>query len=81
MPHCWYKLNMLEPGIVMMKWIAILALAGFILLFLYWKERAYILLCLSGMILAVLFVLLLIESHQDRVMNEIALMENKNEEE
>ena len=79
--RCRHKLNMLEPGIVMMKWIAVLALAGLILLFLHWREAACILLGLSGGIFAVLFLLLVIESHQDRVLNEIALRENRDVEE
>ena len=76
-----HKLNMLEPGIVMVKWIAVLALAGLILLFLHWRGAACFLLGLSGTILAVLLLLLVIESHQDRVLNEIAMRENKDMEE
>ena len=72
-----HKLNMLEPGTKMLKWIGILILIG--LLFYVFKFRmvAFCVWALSGIILVVLLILLAIENYQDNVMNEIGIQENR----
>lgn len=45
-----HKLNMLEPGTAMLKWVGIFLL---------------------------LMILLIVEAHQDRVLNELAARENR----
>ena len=72
-----HKLNMLEPGTLMLKCIGILVLAGLLLYIFQLKTAAFCLWTVSGIILAVLFLLLAIESHQDKVLNDIAINENK----
>ncbi len=62
-----HKLNMLEPGTAMLKWIGILLLAGLILRLLQLNATAYILFGLSGIIFIILVILLVVESHQDKV--------------
>ena len=70
---------MLEPGTVMLKWIGGLELTGFGLFLFQLKISAYIAFGLGGMVFLVLPVLLAIEAHQDRVLNEIAAREMKEE--
>ena len=71
-----HKLNMLEPGSRMLKWIGILIVIGLLLYFFRFGMAAICVLAVSGIVFAVLLVLLAIESHQDDVMNEIAKKEN-----
>ena len=72
-----HKLNMLEPGSKMLKWIGALALAGCLLLLARLDTAAYCVFGLSGALAVILAVLLMIESHQDRVLNDIAEKENR----
>ncbi len=72
-----HKLNMLEPGIMMLKWMGILILIGILLYIFQIRMAAYCVWAVSGIIFVVLLILIAIESHQDNVMNEIALKENK----
>ena len=72
-----HKLNMLEPGTIMLKWIGILILIGLLLYIFKLKIVAYGAWILSGIIFVVLLVLLTIEGHQDKVMNEIGIKENE----
>jgi hypothetical protein len=72
-----HKLNMLEPGTKMLKWIGILASAGILLYILRLRMAAFFVWTLSGMIFVVLIVLLVIEGHQDKVLNDIAIKENR----
>ena len=72
-----HKLNMLEPGSRMLKWIGILIVIGLLLYFFRFRMAAICVLAVSGIVFAVLMVLLAIESHQDKVLNEIAIEENK----
>lgn len=74
-----HKLNMLEPGMIMLKWIGILLVAGLVLLLFHLRIAAYIALGLAGAIFLVFMILLAIEAHQDSVLNKIALQENKEE--
>ena len=50
---------------------------GLVLLFLRLRIPAYIMLGMAGALVVILSVLLIIEAHQDRVLNEIAARENK----
>ena len=72
-----HKLNMLEPGIRMLKWMGILILIGILLYIFQIRMAAYCVWAVSGLIFVVLLILIAIESHQDNVMNEIAINENK----
>ena len=72
-----HKLNMLEPGTVMLKWIGALLLVGHAFLLFCLKIAAYIMFGLAGAVFLLLLILLVIEAHQDRVLNEIAAEENK----
>ena len=72
-----HKLNMLEPGTVMLKWIGILLLVGLVLWLFRLKLVSCIVWGLAGAIFLLLFILLAIEAHQDSVLNEIAVQERK----
>lgn len=72
-----HKLNMLEPGTRMLKWMGILILIGLLLYVFQFRMVAFAVWAISGIIFAVLLILLAIESHQDNVMNEIAIEENR----
>ena len=72
-----HKLNMLEPGTAMLKWIGILLLVGLVLRLFRLKLVSYIVWGLAGAIFLLLLILLAIEAHQDSVLNEIAAQEHK----
>ena len=72
-----HKLNMLEPGTVMLKWIGILLPIDLVLRLLRLKLMSYIVFGLAGAIFLLLLILLAIEAHQDNVLNEIAAQEHK----
>ena len=72
-----HKLNMLEPGTIMLKWIGILILIGLVLYVFRFRMVAFCAWILSGIIFVVLLILLTIEGHQDKVMNEIGIRENE----
>lgn len=72
-----HKLNMLEPGTIMLKWIGILLLGGLVLRLFRLILVSYILFGLAGTIFLLLLILLAIEAHQDRVLNEIAAHEER----
>lgn len=74
-----HKLNMLEPGTIMLKWIGILLLGGLVLRLFRLILVSYILFGLAGTIFLLLLILLAIEAHQDRVLNEIAAHEKREE--
>ena len=74
------KLNMLEPGTAMLKWIVSLALVAIALHLLHFEFASYIVSGVAGTIFLLLLLLLLllaIEARQDRVLNEIAAQEHK----
>ena len=75
-----HKLNMLEPGTKMLKWTGILLAVGFALYLLRLKTAAYCVTGLAGASFAVLVILLIVEAHQDKVLNEIALREDRENE-
>ena len=72
-----HKLNMLEPGTIMLKWIGILILIGLVLYVFRFRMVAFCAWILSGIIFVVLLILLTIEGHQDKVMNGIGIRENE----
>ena len=72
-----HKLNMLEPGIRMLKSIGILFLAGLLFYIFQLRIAAFCTWAASGTVFAVLLILLVIEAHQDNVMNDIAIKENQ----
>ena len=59
---------MLEPGTVMLKWIAVLLLAGIVFYLLQWKKIASFAMGLAAFLFALLIILLVIEAHQDKVL-------------
>ncbi|WP_104805292.1 hypothetical protein [Blautia marasmi] len=71
-----YKLNMLEPGLIMMKIIGALFVFGIIFWVAKWHWLSIIFWFLSGIMFAVLLILVAIEAHQDNVLNDIAMREN-----
>lgn len=71
-----YKLDMLEPGITMMKLIGVLFVTGILFWVAGWHWLSSIILFLAGAVFAVLLILLAIEAHQDKVLNDIAMREN-----
>ena len=72
-----HKLNMLEPGTKMLKCIGILSLIGILLYVFQFRIIAFCVWAVSGIIFAILLIFLAIEAHQDNVMNEITMKENK----
>ena len=74
--RCKYKLNMLEPGLIMMKLIGVLFVTGILFSAAGWHWLSSITLFLSGAVFAVLLILLAIEAHQDKVLNDIVMRKN-----
>ena len=70
-----HKLNMLNPGTEMIKWIGTLVLIGLVLFLLRLNLIAYFIFGLAGLLVVALVVLLVVEAHQDRVLNDLALQE------
>ena len=71
-----HKLNMLEPGLMMMKSTGILLASGSVLWLLRWNMLSSICFALAGVVFAVLLLLVAVELHQDRTLNEAAIREN-----
>ena len=71
-----YKLNMLEPGLLMMKIVGALFISGIVFWAAKWHWLSIIFWSLSGIIFAALLILVAIEAHQDKVLNDIAMREN-----
>ncbi len=61
----------------MLKWIGILILTGFLLYVFQFRTAAFCVWAVSGILFAVPLILLAIEAHQDNVMNDIAIKENR----
>ena len=72
-----HKLNMLEPGTKMLKWMCILIFVGILFYAFRFKMAAFCAWAASGIIFVILLILLAVETYQDNVMNEIAIEENK----
>lgn len=71
-----YKLNMLEPGLIMMKIIGALFVIGILIWVAERHWLSIITLFLAGAVFIVLLILVAIEAHQDKVLNDIAMREN-----
>ena len=67
---------MLNPGTEMIKWIGTLVLVGLVLLLLRLNLVSYFVFGLAGLLVVALVVFLMVEAHQDRVLNELALQED-----
>ena len=72
-----YKLNMLEPGTKMIKAICIISMLSIIFYFAKLIILCYIFGIVAGVIGFILWVLILIEQHQDKVLYEQAIQERK----
>lgn len=72
-----HKLNMLELGTVMLKWIGIVLVVGFILRLFELNLVTSILFGIAGAIFLLLLILLAVEAHQDCMLNEIAAHEER----
>ena len=68
-----YKLNMLEPGLIMMKIIGVLFVIGILFWVAEWHWFSIITCFLAGVVFVVLLILVAIEAHQDKVLNDIAM--------
>ena len=75
-----HKLNMLEPGICMMKCSGAFVLIGFVLQLLGCQLPAVVMFWLAGAVFFVLLVLVAVELHQDKVLNDLTAAEQKDEE-
>lgn len=78
-PQYKHKLNMLEPGGVMVKIIALFVLLGAIFRAVKLQVLSAVALGTAGLIFAVLLILIAVELHQDRVLNEAAEKEPTDE--
>lgn len=72
-----YKLNMLEPGWKMIKAIGIFGVIGLVSYVIKAVLLCYIFSGLTVLIGIILWILLIVESHQDKVLNEQALQERR----
>lgn len=73
-----HKLNMLEPGCKMIKAIGIFGLLSFIFHVTKLVLISYIFGSIAALLGIALWILLIIESHQDRVLNEQVIQERRN---
>lgn len=69
--HFKYKLNMLEPGIIMIKIIAALAAMGLFFWAIEWNKVCIATLAAAGLVLLVLLFLIVLEAYQDNVLDQI----------
>lgn len=72
-----HKLNMLEPGSKMIKAIGIFVGISFVFYLFRLMLLCYVFCGISVLIGAILLILLMIESHQDKVLNEQAIHERR----
>lgn len=72
-----YKLNMLEPGWKMTKAIGIFGVISVLLYIIKVVLLCYIFCGLTALMSIILWVLLIVESHQDKVLNEQAIQERR----
>nr|WP_294487557.1 hypothetical protein [uncultured Anaerosporobacter sp.] len=68
-----YKLNMLEPGSKILKLLGILLVGGLLTHIIQQYTVRNILLVIVGIMLATLLILVVVELHQDKVLNEQAM--------
>jgi hypothetical protein len=72
-----YKLNMLEPGSKMIKLIGIFGIIGFVFYIVQLILLCYLFCGLAVITGIILFILLIIESHQDKVLYEQYIKEKR----
>lgn len=72
-----YKLNMLEPGTKMIKAIGISMVLGIVFDIINITLVSYIFYGFAALLGIILLILLIIESHQDKVLNEQAIQERR----
>lgn len=72
-----HKLNMLEPGLKMVKAIEVFALISLICYLLKAVLISYLFGGLTLLLIVILWILIIIEQHQDNVMNRQAIEEEK----
>lgn len=72
-----YKLNMLEPGWKMIKATGMFGVLGFTFHIININLLSYIFGGLAVLLGITLWILLIIESHQDKVLNEQAINERR----
>ena len=68
---------MLWSGLTMLIIIGVLLLIGCLFWLLKWQIVGSAVFALAGVIFAVLWILVAVELHQDKVLNEIAIRENE----
>lgn len=68
-----HKLNMLEPGNKMLKLMGILLAGGLLTHLIHLYIARNLLLVFAGIVLATLLILVAVELHQDKVLNEQAI--------
>lgn len=76
-----HKLNMLEPGLKMVKAIGVLAMLSLVCYFLKAIRISYLFGALTVILAIILWILIIIEQHQDNVMNRQAIEEGEVEHE
>jgi hypothetical protein len=72
-----HKLNMLEPGLKMIK---VMCVTGILAVIFYITKLSLLCYIFGGLTLLlgiILWILLIIESHQDKVLNEQAIQERR----
>lgn len=72
-----YKLNMLEPGTKMIKMIGVFLVLGLACYLLKISFLSSLFVILAVIIGILLWILILIEQHQDNVLNEQAIRERR----
>ncbi|MBO7451162.1 MAG: hypothetical protein J6U54_12435 [Clostridiales bacterium] len=69
-----YKLNMLEPGVIMIKIIGILAAVSLLFWAFEWNMLSLIVLAVAGGVFLLLMVLLIIEAYQDNCLDQLFIV-------
>ena len=69
-----YKLNMLEPGVIMIKLIGILAAVSLLFWAFEWNTLSLIVLAVAGGVFLLLMVLLIIEAYQDNCLDQLFIV-------
>jgi hypothetical protein len=72
-----YKLNMLEPGCKMMKAIGIFGVISLMFYIIKLVVFCFIFGGLAILLGIILWILIIVESHQDKVLNEQAVKERR----
>ena len=74
------KLNMLEPGVLMIKIIGIFAALGLLFWAFEWNKLCIASLAVAGGVTFILFVLLVIEAYQDNCLDQLFILRDDEEE-